>query len=859
MEKSKKWIYFLGSLAIGMIAAIAVLLVLTISGVLDGGKIKLTLVSGSEEFQYDGTAHTYEIYELKAGKLQNGHKISAVFTGNRTEVGKSENTFTVSIKDEGGADVTSQYTLQYTFGEITITPRPVSVSTASGTKVYDGTALSCPDWEIVSETKLLEGHTVAKAVLPAQRTDVGVSENYVSEFSVTDGVRDVTGNYVFTFYPGELTVTPRRLTVRSFSATKDFDGTPLTCGEWEIVSVTKPLDGHRVEVGITGERTEVGESENTISEVRVMSGGTDVTHNYDIKLQEGSLIVKGDGGGAQTGGSSLNRGGAIGASPVLGGEDPRAAEIYSEQEGKIYLRLMSFGDYNGAGWNPAEDCGMTLAGGYGMNYLMGIALQNAGYTSIPIRIRSFGQDYLLPYYPDTFVSDYTIQPGDVAYIGDTSSVYSLYFYSYDALSEEIIDPDLGAYSAQEMLYRQYVKDRYLAVPDETREFFNSVIREQGIEGDKTALIRKAAEYIRNAARYNSDYDKTLDEKSDIVISFLRDYKEGICQHFASAAVLLFRTLGIPARYTIGYAADVFANTWTEIGSENAHAWAEVYVDGVGWIQVEVSGNAQSGTQTGTGGKTFVVRPVNEYMKYDGVNTLYPSGQVQGISDLISRGFRYEAKISGSRRDVGISSSYIESFSLFDPGGNDVTDTYEIVFKTGKLQVYLVEITVTTEGESKIYDGKPLVNGEYALNGRLLYNHRLKLLNVTGSRLNVGRSLNTFEIKIVDEFNKDVTNYYKINAVCGVLEVLAREITVTAGSAEKIFDGEPLVSDAYMILPEINALADGQKITVRTVGSQTEIGRSDNVIAEIVIYDENGNDVTGNYTVILKNGILNVIA
>ena len=125
MEKSKKWIYFLGSLAIGMIAAIAVLLVLTISGVLDGGKIKLTLVSGSEEFQYDGTAHTYEIYELKAGKLQNGHKISAVFTGNRTEVGKSENIFTVLIRDEGGADVTSQYTLQYTFGEITITPRPV--------------------------------------------------------------------------------------------------------------------------------------------------------------------------------------------------------------------------------------------------------------------------------------------------------------------------------------------------------------------------------------------------------------------------------------------------------------------------------------------------------------------------------------------------------------------------------------------------------------------------------------------------------------------------------------------------------------------------------------------------------------
>ncbi|MBQ9347973.1 MAG: transglutaminase domain-containing protein, partial [Oscillibacter sp.] len=97
---------------------------------------------------------------------------------------------------------------------------------------------------------------------------------------------------------------------------------------------------------------------------------------------------------------------------------------------------------------------------------------------------------------------------------------------------------------------------------------------------------------------------------------------GYCQHFAAAAVLMYRLYGVPARYAAGYAAlpSSFAPVYgdeAEIGAENgeteggpiawyaritdraAHAWAEIFLDGYGWTPVEVtpaSADSAAGTQ-----------------------------------------------------------------------------------------------------------------------------------------------------------------------------------------------------------------------------------------------------------------------
>ncbi len=80
-------------------------------------------------------------------------------------------------------------------------------------------------------------------------------------------------------------------------------------------------------------------------------------------------------------------------------------------------------------------------------------------------------------------------------------------------------------------------------------------------------------------------------------TFLFDTKEGYCVQFATSAVMMLRTLGIPARYAEGYIADEFirltdknaaARYITTVRDYDAHAWIEVYYDGYGWVQYEAT-------------------------------------------------------------------------------------------------------------------------------------------------------------------------------------------------------------------------------------------------------------------------------
>ncbi len=65
-----------------------------------------------------------------------------------------------------------------------------------------------------------------------------------------------------------------------------------------------------------------------------------------------------------------------------------------------------------------------------------------------------------------------------------------------------------------------------------------------------------------------------------VDEFLFDTREGFCEHYASAFVVLMRAVGIPARIVTGYQGGEINNDYLIVRQSNAHAWAEVYLDGV---------------------------------------------------------------------------------------------------------------------------------------------------------------------------------------------------------------------------------------------------------------------------------------
>jgi transglutaminase-like putative cysteine protease len=77
-----------------------------------------------------------------------------------------------------------------------------------------------------------------------------------------------------------------------------------------------------------------------------------------------------------------------------------------------------------------------------------------------------------------------------------------------------------------------------------------------------------------------------DGGTDAVLQFL-DRRSGYCVHFASAMAVMARTLGIPARVAVGFlpGLDNGDGTWT-VRVKDAHAWPELYFEGVGWIRFE---------------------------------------------------------------------------------------------------------------------------------------------------------------------------------------------------------------------------------------------------------------------------------
>ncbi len=77
---------------------------------------------------------------------------------------------------------------------------------------------------------------------------------------------------------------------------------------------------------------------------------------------------------------------------------------------------------------------------------------------------------------------------------------------------------------------------------------------------------------------------------DPTAGFLFGNKIGYCVHFAHAAVYLWRTLGVPARIGVGYRTDEddrHGGSTIVIQSNKAHAWPELYLEGVGWIVLDI--------------------------------------------------------------------------------------------------------------------------------------------------------------------------------------------------------------------------------------------------------------------------------
>lgn len=160
-----------------------------------------------------------------------------------------------------------------------------------------------------------------------------------------------------------------------------------------------------------------------------------------------------------------------------------------------------------------------------------------------------------------------------------------------------------------------INDIYLDVPEKNQEVIKEISKEMGITTQMSVreIVDIVSLYFEENIPYTLKPGATPKEE-DFVNYFLTKNRKGYCAHFASAATLLFREAGIPARYVEGYAFsfenalasdertdlkyDEYFKGYSSIGASTvlevevtdamAHAWVEIYVDGFGWMPVEVT-------------------------------------------------------------------------------------------------------------------------------------------------------------------------------------------------------------------------------------------------------------------------------
>ena len=132
------------------------------------------------------------------------------------------------------------------------------------------------------------------------------------------------------------------------------------------------------------------------------------------------------------------------------------------------------------------------------------------------------------------------------------------------------------------------RQQLLQVPPEIDPKVVKLAREITLEAPtQPDKIEAIVEYLMNNHAYSLDFVRGAD---DPVSEFLLSRKSAHCQYFAAGAVMLMRANGIPARYVSGFYAHETDDQdgSTVVRGRDAHAWAEAYVDGVGWVSVDAT-------------------------------------------------------------------------------------------------------------------------------------------------------------------------------------------------------------------------------------------------------------------------------
>lgn len=312
--------------------------------------------------------------------------------------------------------------------------------------------------------------------------------------------------------------------------------------------------------------------------------------------------------------------GKIGGVGAISPSGVKLFEASSDDENTLYLKSFVSGDYQNGQWMKKKEDTSIFAGepAIGLpflfpelkiNQLMPLKSQRelfTGDSNLSIKYQKINDHALLiPYYADLNQLNGEISGDRMMTKNVAESSYNVRYYSvknWDILvkqegmvQEELIF-DLKDTVLEENYFRAmeeyqcYIEEKYLDVPQNIKEKLQNKYLNQISGNSKYEIIDNVRTFLKENYQYTYRPGLTPNGK-DPVLFFLDEKKKGFCTQYASAAVFLLRSAGIPARYVEGYKIrkEQWINGKAQVTDYDAHAWAEVYVTNVGWIPIDVTG------------------------------------------------------------------------------------------------------------------------------------------------------------------------------------------------------------------------------------------------------------------------------
>ena len=833
--------------------------------VLEPGKLEINprevkLTSQTKSKEYDGTPLTMPQVTIGPNGFVEGEVTDIRATGSVTYVTDGPNhdgvvTNTIEYTPAGNFDARN-YRIEKNEGVLSITRRTgtMVIETLSDSKVYDGSALYCPNQTL--HGSLAQGDRLVVSNYVSDLVNVGSKLNTFESFRVeNEAGQDTTANYTFgeTIY-GTLEITARPLTITVADNTVTYDGQhhgkadPAYTVNQAVVDAAGKDNGVGLVNPAVGDKTQThtligtdiaftavnaGTYENQLNmvkdNVKILSGDQDVTGNYTMTILPGTLIIS-QRPVTFTGET---------ATKVYNGEAQSITAI--AQSGLVEGHTLADMTYAATGTDAGEYPGAFKDEAKIMN---GTEDVTANYAIT----KKEGQ-LTITAVTDKVIVTVTEKSGTVTYDGQAHSVHGY-----------------ATMSSNNALYNVNIASNVAA--QETAAWTAT-----GTDAGEYPVGIEAKDFKNISQNFTTVEFKIVD--GSLIINPITE--KTITITAASEEKTYNGTALTNGGYT--YTQGVLVNgdvlTATVEGSQTDAGSSANRVTGYKVMHGETD-VTKNYTFAQSKDGTLTVKPVAIELTANSAEKIYDGTPLTDNGYQITKGaFVGEeglasVTVEGSQTLVGTSANEIRAHGL---KANTKAQNYAITYQPGQLTVKdrneKYRLTVEANSGSKVYDGTALkVEGLK----QLIFTVNEQTFTVSGltaekNATNVSESgavavRGTAIVK--DAAGNDVTAQFDVQTVPGTLTISQRPVTITANNLEYDYNYESPVAHPAQGVERYSVnegLLDGDTVTaeVRYDGrdQQTLIGAYDAVVQEGVAIKSGETDVTANYAITLLPGLLKI--